>query len=101
MSQRASWDWKEVCGQSIPQLEQGCKRACGVKVRSPAVFSVSGLTLVASASGGAGGLTPPHHTQGSLEKGRGLVLGKTKSDEVVAEIREVEVDAVRHTHPPR
>ena len=35
MSQRASWDWKEVCGQSIPQLEQGCKRPAGFEVGSP------------------------------------------------------------------
>ena len=35
MSQRASWDLKEVCGQSIPQNGEGGKGACGVKVRSP------------------------------------------------------------------
>ena len=38
--------------------------------------------------------------QGSLEKGRGLVPGKTKSDDVVAAIRVVG-EAVRRTHPPR
>ena len=26
---------EKVCDRSIPQLEQGSKRACGVKVRSP------------------------------------------------------------------
>ena len=46
------------------------------------------------------GLTPPHPPQGSLEKGRGLVPGKTKSDDVVAAIRVVG-EAVRRTHPPR
>ena len=46
---------EEVCGKSIPQLEQGSKRACGVKVRSPAVFSVSGLTSLDSPPVGAGG----------------------------------------------
>ena len=35
VSHRASWDWKEVCGQSIPQNGDGGKRACGVKVGSP------------------------------------------------------------------
>ena len=35
MSQRASWDWKEVCGRSIPQLEQGSKRPAGFEVCSP------------------------------------------------------------------
>jgi len=46
---------EEVCGQSIPQLEQGCKRPWGAKVSSPVVFSVSGLTFLASPPGGAGG----------------------------------------------
>ena len=62
---------EEVCGKSIPQLEQGSKRPWGVKVCSPTVFSVSGLTFLDSPPGGAGGgLTPPHPTQGSLEKGK-------------------------------
>ena len=48
--------------------------------------------------GKSGGLTPPHPTQGSLEKGRGLV-GKTKSEAVVAVSvrRGVEVLAFRRT----
>ena len=54
-----------------------------------------------SGLGKSGGLTPPQSTQGSLEKGKGLILGKVKSDGVEAVIRE-EVDvAVRRTHPPR
>jgi len=64
MSQRASWDWKEVCGRSIPQLEQGSKSLSASEVCSVAV------------SGGAGGLTPPQPTQGSFEKEKGLVLGE-------------------------
>ena len=68
MSHRSSWDLKEVCGQSIPQLEQGSKRACGGKVGSPVVLSVSGLTFLDSPPGGAGGGTPPCPTQGALEK---------------------------------
>jgi len=32
MSHRASWDWKEVCGKSIPQKEQGSKRHSASKV---------------------------------------------------------------------
>jgi hypothetical protein len=35
MSHRASWDWKEVCGKSIPQLEQGGKRPAGFEICSP------------------------------------------------------------------
>jgi|GEM_PF-4493763 len=35
MSQRASWDWREGCGKSIPQLEQGSKRPAGFEVGSP------------------------------------------------------------------
>jgi len=62
MFHRASWDLKEVCDRSIPQLEQGSKRPCGGKVCSPAVFSVSGLTFLDSPPGG-GGLTPPYPTQ--------------------------------------
>jgi hypothetical protein len=46
---------EEVCGKSIPQLEQGSKRPWGVKVCSPTVFSVSGLTFLDSPPGGAGG----------------------------------------------
>ena len=55
------------------------------------------------ALGKSGGLTPPQPTQGSFEKGKrkeekGLVLGKTKSDEEVAVIRVAAV-AERRTHP--
>ena len=45
---------EEVCGRSIPQLEQASKRACGSEVCSPTVLSVSGLTSLDSAPGGAG-----------------------------------------------
>ena len=66
---------EEVCGKSIPQLEQGSKRHSAYKVCSPTVFSVSGLTFRDSPPGG-GGLTPPYPTQGSFEKEKGLVLGE-------------------------
>ena len=49
--------------------------------------------------GKSGGLTLPHPTQGSLEKGRGLVLGKTKSHGE-ATVTRVVVAAGRRT-PPR
>ena len=73
MSQRASWDWKEVGGQSIPQLEQGCKRAWGVKVCSPKEGQAhrrSGAACILGI-GKSGGLTPPQPTQGSLGEGKG------------------------------
>ena len=85
MSQRASWDLKEVCGQSIPQLEQGSKRPAGFEVRSPMEGQAhrrSGAACILGI-GKSGGLTPPQSTQGYLEKGRGLVLGKTKSEVAV------------------
>ena len=47
------------------------------------------------------GADAPQPAQGSLEKGRGLVLGKTKSDVEAAVIRETEAGADRRTHPPR
>ena len=50
---------EEVCGKSIPQLEQGCKRPAGSEVGSPVVFSVSGLTSLDSLPGGAGGAKAP------------------------------------------
>jgi len=62
---------EEGCGRSIPQLEQGSKRPSASEVRSPAVFSVSGLTCSDSPPGGAGGLTPPHPTQGSMKREKG------------------------------
>ena len=76
---------EEVCGKSIPQLEQGSKRHSAYKVCSPTVFSVSGLTFMDSPPGGAGGLTPPYPTQVSFEKGKrkerkGLIVhGEAKS----------------------
>ena len=60
---------EEVCGKSIPQKEAGGKGLSASKVRSPTVLSVSGLTSLNSPPGGAGGLTPPYPTQGSLERG--------------------------------
>jgi len=101
MSHRSSWDLKEVCGQSIPQLEQGSKRACGGKVGSPVVLSVSGLTFLDSPPGGAGGADAPlPHSggfgKGKREEGKGLIVpGKTKSVEVEAGARTLEgVDTV-------
>ena len=76
MSQRASWDWKEVCAQSISQNGAGGKRHSASEARSPTVFSVSGITFLDSPPDGAGGLTSPQPTQGSFEKEKGLVLGE-------------------------
>ena len=86
MSQRASWDWKEVCGKSIPQLEQGSKRACGVEVGSPMEGQAHHHSGAAAfwALGKSGG-------QGSLEKGRGLVPGKTKSEVEMTLLRKAAV----------
>ena len=81
------------------------ERPCGVKVSSPTVFSVSGLTSLDSPPGGAGGLTPPCPTQGSFEEGKRkegkelIVPGKTKSEEVVA-VSRAAAEAERRTHPP-
>ena len=61
---------EEVCGKSIPQKEAGGKGLSASKVRSPTVLSVGGLTFLDSPPGGAGGLTPPYPTQGSLERGK-------------------------------
>ena len=63
-------------GASIPQLEQGSKSLSASEVRSPTVFSVSGITFLDSPPDGAGGLTSPQPTQGSFEKEKGLVLGE-------------------------
>ena len=92
---------EEVCGQSIPQLEQGSKRAWGVKVCLLEVFSRGGITKYASASGGAGGLTPPYPTQGSFEKGKGLVLGEAKSEVGGGGVNREAVVPISRTHPPR
>ena len=46
------------------------------------------------------GADAPYPTQGALEKGRGLVLGKTKSEVVVPVIRH-EAVPVGGTHEPR
>ncbi len=107
MSQRASWDeaWKryaarvfhnwskEARGQQASRFDHLWKDRLTAAVGQPAFWAL----------GKSGGLTLPHPTQGSLEKGKGLVPGKTKSDEVeVAESREAEVAvAGRRTHPPR
>jgi hypothetical protein len=95
---------EEVCGKSIPQLEQGSKRACGVKVGSPKegqAYRRSGAARILGI-GKSGGLMPPHPTQGSLEKGRGLVLGEAKSETAVAvAVTRVVEAAGRRTHPPR
>ena len=67
------------------------------------VFSREGITKYASASGGAEGADAPSPYAGvfgKVKKGRGLVLGKTKS-EVDAAVTRVVVVAVRRTHPPR
>ncbi len=59
---------QEVCGKSIPQLEQGSKRPAGFEVCSPTVLSVSGLTSLASphdwlfGTGGAIGRVLPEAT---------------------------------------
>ena len=45
---------EEVCGKSIPQKEAGGKGLSASKVRSPTVFSGSGLTCLDSPPGGAG-----------------------------------------------
>ena len=84
VSQRASWDWKEVCGRSIPQLEQGSKRASrSVHLRKDRLIAAVGQPAFWGL-GKSGG-------QGSLEKGKGLVLGKTKSEAVVTVILEDDV----------
>ena len=57
------WSVEEVCGKSIPQNGVGGKRAWGAKVSLLEVFSRGRITKYASASGGAGGLTPPYPTQ--------------------------------------
>jgi len=100
MFHRASWDLKEVCDRSIPQLEQGSKRPSASGVCSPTVFSASGITFLDSPPGGAGGLTPPQSTQGSLEEEKGLVPGKTKS-EAVEPVTRPEAVPVGGTHEPR
>ena len=93
VSHRASWDWKEVCGKSTPQLEQGSKRASrSVHLRKDRLTAAVGAACILGI-GESGG-------QGSLEKGRGLVLGKTKSDADAAVSRVADV-AVRRTHPSR
>ena len=100
MSQRASWDWKEVCDRSIPQLEQGSKRHSASEVGSPMEGQAhrrSGAARILGI-GKSGGLTLPHPTQGSLEKGGGLVLGKTKSHGE-ATVTRVVVAAGRRTPP--
>jgi len=100
MSHRASWDWKEVCDQSIPQLEQGCKSLSASEVSllgfSPGARSPNELRL----QGVPGGLTPSQPTQGSLEKEKGLVLGEAKS-EVVVPGTPPRSSPVGGTHVPR
>ena len=91
---------EEVCGKSIPQLEQGCKSLSASEVSllgfSPGARSPNELRL----QGVPGGLTPSQPTQGSLEKGRGLVLGEAKSEAVVPIIGLVVVPG-GGTHVPR
>ena len=88
---RVFHNWsKEARGQQASRLVHLWKDRLTAAVGQPAFWAL----------GKSGGLTPPYPTQGSLEKGRGLVPGKTKSDVEVA-VSRVEVAAVRRTHPPR
>jgi hypothetical protein len=64
---------------SIPQLEQGSKRACGFEVCSPTVFSGSGLTSLDSPPGGAGwcrGADAPSVHAGVFGRGKRVSPGQ-------------------------
>jgi len=65
---------KDARGQQASRLVHLWKDRLTAAVGQPAFWAL----------GKSGGLTPPHPTQGSLEKGRGLVLGKTKAEGGVA-----------------
>jgi hypothetical protein len=107
MSQRASWDWKEVCGRSIPQLEQGSKRPAGFEVCSPMEGQAhrrSGVACILDIGKIRGGGHPLSPRRGLWKREKGLVPGKTKSDAAeVAGIRHEADDAEPPggTHPPR
>ena len=87
-------------GMRLEYSTTGTRKQEGLWLQGLSIrFFLSGL-------GKSGGLTPPQPTQGSLEKGkrkegRGLVLGKAKSEVAAAVIRVREAEAVRRTHPPR
>ncbi len=92
MSQRASWDWKEVCGRSIPQLEQGSKRPAGFEVCSPMEGQAhrrSGVACILDIGKIRGGGHPLSPRRGLWKREKGLVPGKTKSDAA-------EVAGIRH-----
>ena len=80
---------QEARGPVLPRLVHLWKDRLTAAVGQPAFWAL----------GKSGGLTPPCPTQGSLEKGRGLVLGKTKSHGE-ATVTRVVVAAGRRT-PPR
>jgi len=93
MSHRASWDeaWKRYAAGVFHNWSKEARGPGASEVGSPMEGQAhrrSGAARILGI-GKSGGRTPPHPTQGSLEKGRGLVPDEAKSEPVVPGIRHV------------
>ena len=98
---------EEVCGKSIPQLEQGCKRLSASEVCSPKEEQAhrrSGVACIWTL-GNSEGRTPPLPTQGSWKmeigkEGKGLIVpSNTKADVVDVLIKIIIVPTHRNPIP--